>query len=152
MTPQHFSEWRSWLGLTQAQVAMMLSVNKRTISVYETKGPIPRTVSLACAAITDQSDPLDYAALLTIQHPKITQPCLVLDEVRRLRRYRGVYRLQETGEPELNPEFVRWLDEQGWKVRTTVVTLELPDTRRRDVSVIVFEDDVARDAFMWRWR
>lgn len=152
MTPQHFSAWRSWLDLTQAQVASLLSINKRTVSVYETKGPIPRTVALACMAITDQSEPLDYRPLVEAQHPKISTPFLVISDVKRPSRYRGVYQLQENGQPALNPDFTNWVVEQGWNIRTTVVTLELPDTRRRDVAVMLFEDEVAQDAFVWRWR
>lgn len=153
MTPQQFSEWRSWLGLTQAQVADWLQINKRTVSIYESKGPIPQAVSLACMAITDLSERPNYASLVEAQHPKIRPPFLVMPyEVKRPSGYRGVYCVKETGEPELSAELLQWLDEQDWKIRTSVVTLELPDTRRRDVAVVVFEDEIARDAFIWRWR
>ena len=152
MTPQQFSEWRSWLDLTQAQVASRLSINKRTVSVYETKGPIPQTVALACMAITDLSEPLDYRPLVKAQHPKLSTPFLVIHEIKRQSRFRTVYRLQENGEPELSPDLTNWMVEQEWSIRTAVVTLELPDTRRRDVAVMLFEDEVAQDAFVWRWR
>lgn len=153
MTPQNFSEWRSWLGMTQVQVAERLHVNKRTVSVYESKGPIPYHIALACMAVTDQFDELDYRSLVERQHPKVGPYFIVLqDDMRRPSRYRGVRRAHENGESFFSADLSRWLNEREYSIDYRIVTVYLPDTRRRDVAVIEFDDKVAWDSFMWTWR
>lgn len=52
MTPDQFIEWRKGLELQQNQAAEVLDLNRRTMHNYEMGNQvIPKTVSLACAAI-----------------------------------------------------------------------------------------------------
>jgi DNA-binding XRE family transcriptional regulator len=60
MTPAEFRNWRTRLGLSQAQAAAALDLAVRTIKRYEKEPetslddapwPIPRVVALACKAL-----------------------------------------------------------------------------------------------------
>ena len=64
MTPVAFKRWRKSLGLSQKQAAEALGLKRRVVQYYE-KGErdgqpvsIPKTVRLACFAITHGCD--DY--------------------------------------------------------------------------------------------
>jgi DNA-binding XRE family transcriptional regulator len=51
--PADFRAWRERMGWTQGQAAAALDLSRRTIIGYEQgKPPIPRTVALACWALT----------------------------------------------------------------------------------------------------
>ena len=61
MTPSHFKHWRKAQGLSRQAAAEALGLSFETIRLYETgyrrdsdRTPvqIPRTVSLACAALS----------------------------------------------------------------------------------------------------
>lgn len=64
MTPQQLKDWRASLGLSQRKAASSLGISERMYIYYE-KGrredgraaPIPRTVALACAAVSQGLEP-----------------------------------------------------------------------------------------------
>ena len=65
MTPEQFKAWRKTLGLKQKDAADRLGLKKRMIQYYE-KGArdgkpvdIPKTVRLACYALTQGIDDFD---------------------------------------------------------------------------------------------
>ncbi|NOX95487.1 MAG: helix-turn-helix transcriptional regulator [Alphaproteobacteria bacterium] len=59
MEPGDFKKWRKSLGLSQKDAANLLGLKRRMIQYYEKgerdgeKVPIPRSVRLACYAISD---------------------------------------------------------------------------------------------------
>lgn len=60
MTPDQFRTWRKRLGYTQQKAADAIDVSVRQLAKYEHgHAEIPRTVALACAAVTLQIH--DYA-------------------------------------------------------------------------------------------
>jgi transcriptional regulator with XRE-family HTH domain len=65
MTPADFKSWRKSLGLKQKEAAEKLGLKKRMIQYYETgnrggkKVVIPRTVELACYAVSAGIDTFD---------------------------------------------------------------------------------------------
>lgn len=65
MTPASFRQWRKSLGLTQLQAAEAIGVSRDSVWLYEAGKrrddgrpvAIPRTVALACAAISAGLEP-----------------------------------------------------------------------------------------------
>ena len=52
MTPQDLKEWRKRLGFkSQEKAAEALGISARAFNNYETKGPVPKVVQMACAAV-----------------------------------------------------------------------------------------------------
>lgn len=81
MRPQDFKRWRRALHLSQKQAAEALGLKRRVVQYYEKgerdgeKVKIPRTVRLACAAITHglaewQPEPAKPAAKRPAKAPK----------------------------------------------------------------------------------
>lgn len=73
MTPTAFKAWRKSLGLSQKGAAEALGVSKSSVELYEAgvrRGDdprpveIPRTVALACAAVTLRIAAYDGGAIV----------------------------------------------------------------------------------------
>ena len=68
MSPRQFKRWRKSLELSQKQAAQALGLKRRMIQYYEkgerdgSKVVIPKTVRLACFAITQGCDDYDGPA------------------------------------------------------------------------------------------
>lgn len=60
MTPEQFKAWRKSMGITQGEAAVALGLSKSSVELYEAGKRredgrpviIPRTVALACSAIS----------------------------------------------------------------------------------------------------
>ena len=69
MNPEQFKKWRKTRGLKQKDVADLLGLKKRMIQYYEKgdregrKVEIPKTVRLACFAISQGVDDFDGEAI-----------------------------------------------------------------------------------------
>jgi transcriptional regulator with XRE-family HTH domain len=69
MTPEQFRDWRRRLGLKQKEAADQLGLKKRVIQYYEKgtrdgkKVEVPKTVRLACYALTAGVEDYDGEAL-----------------------------------------------------------------------------------------
>jgi transcriptional regulator with XRE-family HTH domain len=105
MTPDEFRKWRKSLNMTQAQAAETLGIGKRTVATYESDGPVPRYVALACAAIAapeqaqtqlahEERDSL--AILVEEQHPDlmIAESAMTPDEFRKWRKSLNITQAQ----------------------------------------------------------
>ena len=68
MTPHQFKTWRKAMGLKQKDAADRLGLKKRVIQYYERgardgkKVEVPKSVELACYALTAGVDAFDGAA------------------------------------------------------------------------------------------
>ena len=69
MTPAQFKSWRKDLGFKQKEAAERLGLKKRIIQYYETgqrdgkKVKIPKSVRLACYALSQGIDDFDGSAM-----------------------------------------------------------------------------------------
>jgi transcriptional regulator with XRE-family HTH domain len=147
MKPEEFHEWRKALGLTQAEAAQRLGVSKRSIFTYEGTGPVPKTVALACAAIaSDVRISRFLARLVKEQHPKLGENVLVLPFViERESVYANVI------EVAWSEEVKEWAEENTPSAQFSFRTVITPDMRRRQVAVVVFENDREPLFFKLRW-
>jgi transcriptional regulator with XRE-family HTH domain len=65
MTPEDFKAWRKAMGWTQTEAAIELGISRGSVELYERGSrredgrpvEIPRTVALACAALTHGLEP-----------------------------------------------------------------------------------------------
>ncbi|WP_432419890.1 helix-turn-helix domain-containing protein [Methylobacterium mesophilicum] len=71
MTPVELTAWRRRHDFTQEEAGNMLGVSKRSISNYETIGPVPKAIALACEAISISEGTVNYEQLIREQHPKL---------------------------------------------------------------------------------
>jgi len=67
MTPHSFREWRKGLGYSQQEAADALGISRSSVELYEAgrrRGAdarpveIPKTIALACAAVSRGLEPL----------------------------------------------------------------------------------------------
>lgn len=56
MSPEELRTWRKMHCWTQAQAAEMLGISARSMTTYETTGPVPKVVALACTAVSRYSE------------------------------------------------------------------------------------------------
>jgi DNA-binding XRE family transcriptional regulator len=147
MTPEQFLEWRKSLGFTQAEAALRLGVSKRSIFTYEGAGPVPRTVALACAAITDEVQaPEFFERLVKEQHPKAGENLLVFPfVVEQGSAYRGVVEVGPSAEVR------EWMQDNTPSAQFSMRTVITPDMRRRDVAVVTFDNATEATLFKLRW-
>jgi transcriptional regulator with XRE-family HTH domain len=147
MTPEQFHEWRKSLGLTQAEAAERLGVSKRSVFSYESAGPVPKSIGLACVAISDQDQRGEsYEKLVKEQHPKLGDNLLVLPFViEREATYGGVV------DVALSDEVREWVQENTPSAQFSRRTVITPDRRRREVAVVVFENLTEVAYFKLRW-
>ena len=70
MTSEEFKQWRKELGLNQTKAAKKLGLKLRTVQYYEKgmrkgkKVEIPKSVSLACFAVSCGIGEVDYTTAL----------------------------------------------------------------------------------------
>jgi len=79
MTPAEFKTWRKGIGYKQKEVADVLGLKKRVIQYYE-KGKrdgkpveIPKSVELACYAISSGVGGFDGTAVMALVPPSATE-------------------------------------------------------------------------------
>jgi len=78
MTPADFKRWRKSLNLSQKEAASALGLKRRVVQYYEKgerdgkKVQIPRTVRLACYALT--AGAFDYAGPVSEDQPDKAKP------------------------------------------------------------------------------
>src|SRR3954452_12137548 len=136
MLPEQFYEWRTSLGFTQADAAGHLGVSKRSVFNYESTGPIPQTVALACMAISSRMQTRDFfEKLVKEQHPKLGEFVLALPfVVERERTYEEVFEIGFTAEVR------EWVRENTPNAHFSMRTVITPDQQRREVAVVTFKN------------
>lgn len=147
MTPDEFHNWRKSLNLTQAEAAERLGVSKRSVFTYEGAGPVPKTVALACTAITNEMrNPDFFEHLVKQQHPKLGDFVLALPfVVERESTYGEVFEVGFTNEVQ------DWVRENTPSAQFSMRTVITPDQRRREVAVVVFDNAKEAVLFKLRW-
>ena len=143
--PGQFQRWRELHNLTQSQAAERLGVSKRSIATYESTGPIPKTVALACEAITNEAQEV-FEKLLKTQHPKLGENVLVLPfTIHRAAPYAEVVGIN------LTPEVQEWAHENDITTRFSMRTVITPEMRRREIAVVTFDSTEQAVYFKLRW-
>ncbi|MBL0403763.1 helix-turn-helix transcriptional regulator [Microvirga aerilata] len=146
-TPAQFQKWRKLHDLTQSQAAELLGLSRRSIATYESTGPVPRTVALACEAITNEPQNSGfYVRLVEEQYPKLGPNLIVLPFVlRRASTYEQVIQIRLLDEVE------EWLQENTPSAQFSLRTVITPEMRRREVAVFAFESIPHAVLFKLRW-
>lgn len=147
MTPEDFLEWRKSLSLTQSEAAARLGVSKRSIATYEGSGPVPKTVALACVAVTNEAQTGRFLEkLVRQQHPELGEYTLVLPFV--VERESTYADLIEVG---FSAEAQEWVQENTPSAAFAMKTVITPDMRRRQVALVTFKDLKEATYFKLRW-
>src|SRR4026208_1203343 len=123
--PEQFRRWRELHDFTQAEAADRLGVSTRSGGVYESTGPVPRYVALACEAITDASQATGFfERLVKEQHPRLGEHILVMPFlVRRTSTY------EELIEIGFTPEVKDWVQDNTPSARFLLQTVITPEMR-----------------------
>jgi transcriptional regulator with XRE-family HTH domain len=173
MTPEEFRKWRKSLGFTQAEAAKALGVGKRTVTAYESDGPVPTQITLACKALAlqDAFQKLSHARraaeilaageksfelemLVKEQHPelKIGDTALMLPfEIKRGKTYTSLFEPSpDLLEQCLSNEARDWLSEQANPVIFSLKRIETP-SGDREIGVAIFASLVDAVHFKFRW-
>ncbi len=147
MSPKEFQNWRARLRITQAEAALRLGSAKRSIATWESSGPIPRTVELACKALSIEAE-ADFRLLEQIfreQHPDIGDHVVVLPiAVQR----GGTY--QKLVDFKFAPEVDEWVRAHAKSAQLLVHTIVTPAMNRREIAAVSFND--ANEAFHFKIR
>jgi transcriptional regulator with XRE-family HTH domain len=145
--PEQFRKWRELHGFTQGEAAERLGVSRRSVVVYESTGPIPKYVALACEALTDETQAAGYfERLVKEQHPRLGEHILVMPFlVRRTSTY------EELIEIGFMPEVKDWVQDNTPSARFSLQTIITPEMRRLEIAVVSFENAKEAVYFKLRW-
>lgn len=146
MSPAEFADWRKQHGFTQDEAGKQLGVSKRSIFSYETTGPVPKTVALACRAVSSQEKKPNYTQLIKEQYPAIKGFFIVIPIIaEKENAYADVIQMV------LNREVREWLRLNDINCRMELKIIITPSKKRMQVPIMVFEDETHAAVFKLRW-
>lgn len=146
MTPAELATWRKQHGFTQEEAGNRLGVSKRSISAYESVGPVPKAIALACSAISNEETKLDYLQLVREQYPKLGGVIIVIPFIAE--KGNG---FQDAVQMSFSPEISNWLQLQEFPAQMVFTVVITPSRKKLVIPIVVFEDELHAVLFKTAW-
>ena len=166
LTNQQLLEWREFHEFTHTEAALRLGVSRRSYVLYETTGPVPKTVSLACEAVTNSvSDAHMYGRLLERDFPGKYQPVRAISTAPRTGDFYHVLAVYQPIEHNsiltrvfynsvgfgVLAQTTEWIERNKSSAKIKKVSVMNPANRIVDLIVLTFETRDDARAFEHRW-
>lgn len=146
MTPSELTAWRKRHGFTQEEAGDKLGVSKRSISGYETVGPVPKSIALACSAISNEEQKLNFTELVREHYPKLDGFFVVIPFI-----IEKGNTFQDVVRASFNPEVSAWLHQNEISAQLTFKIVITPSHKKLHVPIVVFDQSEYVSAFKMMW-
>ena len=151
MNSKQFIEWRELMGFSQTAASHALGIDQRTVGTIEkAEGEIPTRVAIGCARLTPDHVTMDDVQDLLRKQDALL-PALFLVVPPFLQIYQGSLGPRGLWQTAPCQELSEWIAANTPSAKISLRTILLPDQRRLEVHVVVFDNEAELVLFELRW-